>query len=69
MQCFIMFSTKAMREYALAFIAEGNGSVVTLGRVLDTVSVSANHPIKNETAGSKTLLGSAKKESPRLKIQ
>ena len=27
--------------------------LVTLGRVLDTVKVSANHHIKNETAGGK----------------
>ena len=46
-------------------------TLVTLGRGLDTVSLSSNHPIQNETAGSKTLFQSAKIKnvSPRLKIQ
>ena len=34
-----------------------------------SVSVPSNHPLKNETAGSKTLLRSAKNKSSRLKIQ
>ena len=30
-----------------------HGCTITLGPVLNTVSVSANHPIQNETADSK----------------
>ena len=40
-----------------------------LGRVLNTVSVSANHPRKSETTVSKDPLWSARNESIKLEIQ
>ena len=35
-----------------------------LGRVLEIAPVSTNHPIKNETAGSKDPVAVGKNESP-----
>ena len=44
--------------------------LLTLGRVLDTVSVSANQLIQNETAGCKHPVAVVKKNEPsRLEIQ
>ena len=41
----------------------------TFGQVLDSASVTANHPIKTRLWVAKTLLRLAKNESPTLEIQ